>query len=165
MDQGLETLWRLRSYRALNKITIPDWHPIPHIQDFTASVHGTTIFSKLDLIRAYHQIPVKPDHIPKQPSKHVHLLDYSNSSECHFCYAYIDDVLIASTNQDEHAQHLQMILERLEQYGVVINPAKCELGVTIFNFTVPRAPGRQGWHTVLEGESNSSPEFSFTRYL
>ena len=54
----------------------------------------------------------------------------------HFCYAYIDDVLIASSNQDEHVQHLQMVLERLEKYGVVINPAKCELGVTRLQFLV-----------------------------
>lgn len=45
----------------------------------------------------------------------------------HFCYAYIDDALIASCNQEEHTQHLQMMLERLEKHGVIINPPKCEL--------------------------------------
>ena len=54
--------------------------------------------------------------------------------EFHFCYAYIDDVLIASTNQEEHVQHLQMVLERLEKYGVIINPAKCELGAARLQF-------------------------------
>ena len=52
----------------------------------------------------------------------------------HFCYAYIDNVLIASSNQDEHVQHLQMVLEILEKYGVIINPAKCELGITRLQF-------------------------------
>uniref|UniRef100_A0A1X7UWY9 RNA-directed DNA polymerase n=1 Tax=Amphimedon queenslandica TaxID=400682 RepID=A0A1X7UWY9_AMPQE len=37
-------------YRALNKVTVPDRYPIPHIQDFTVSFHGTKIFTKLDLI-------------------------------------------------------------------------------------------------------------------
>ena len=48
----------------------------------------------------------------------------------HFAYAYIDDVLIASNNSDEYLQHLQTVLECFKQFGMVINPSKCELGVT-----------------------------------
>ena len=36
---------------GLNDITEPDQYPVPHIQDFSAQLAGTRIFSKIDLIR------------------------------------------------------------------------------------------------------------------
>lgn len=52
-------------YRALNNVTVPDRYPIPHIQDITAGLRGTRVFSKIDLVRAYHQNPVAEEDIPK----------------------------------------------------------------------------------------------------
>lgn len=58
--------WRpCGDYRRLNNITLADRYPLPHIQDFNIHLNGCTIFSKIDLCRAYNQIPVAPDDIHK----------------------------------------------------------------------------------------------------
>ena len=46
----------------------------------------------------------------------------------------VDDVLIASTTPKEHLQNVRLVLERLRDYGVVINPHKCIFGADNLDF-------------------------------
>ena len=58
--------WRpCGDYRRLNLITEADRYGIPHIQDFLARPYGTTVFSKVDLVRGYHQVLGAEEDIPK----------------------------------------------------------------------------------------------------
>jgi hypothetical protein len=58
--------WRpCGNYRRLNLVTTPDKYPLPNMQDLSNGLHGCTIFSKIDLVKGYHQIPVVTEDIPK----------------------------------------------------------------------------------------------------
>ena len=53
--------WRpCGDYRRLNLATTPDQYPLPNMQDVAAKLHGCTVFSKVDLVKGYHQVLVAP---------------------------------------------------------------------------------------------------------
>ena len=49
-------------------------------------------------------------------------------------YAYIDDLLIASSSSEEHLRHLRSVLERLDEHGILINVSKSVFGVPESDF-------------------------------
>ena len=58
--------WRAcGDYRALNAASEDDRYPMPHLQDFTIHLEGKSIFSKVDLVRAYNQVPMNASDIAK----------------------------------------------------------------------------------------------------
>ena len=62
----------------------------------------------------------------------------SLTNSCGACtfaiYAYIDNLLIASSSPEEHKHHLRRVLERLNDHSIVINPSKCVFGVAQLQF-------------------------------
>ena len=54
------TLRCVGDYRLCNKKTILDLFPLPNLRSFTGEIAGCTIFSKMDLTKALHQIKIDP---------------------------------------------------------------------------------------------------------
>ncbi len=52
-------------YRCLNTITVPDRYPLPNMQSLNDRSSGSSIFLKIDLVKAYHHIPIAEEDIPK----------------------------------------------------------------------------------------------------
>ena len=154
-DSAGSGLWRIcRYYRSLNEKTKPDRYNIPHLQEFHWGLHNRTIFSKVDLVRAYHQVPVAPEDVEKTAViTPFGLYEYVMMSfglniaaqtmqrvmdnitrDLPFVTVYIDDILIASSSDEEHSDHLHQLFSRLTEYGLRIHPDKCLLGVKQLEF-------------------------------
>ena len=124
-------------YRQLNKMTIKNKYPLPRIDDLMDQLHGSSVFSKIDLRSGYHQILVKSDDVQKTAflSRYGHydyvvmpfsvtnaltmFMDYTNMIFRpfldKFVVVFIDDILIYSKTQEEHAENLRLVLSVLRE--------------------------------------------------
>jgi len=146
MVQKPDGSWRpCGDYRRLNAITKPDRYPLPNMADITSSLAGCTVFSKLDLKKGYHQIPVHEADIGKTAIiTPFGLYEFKRTSfglknagmtfqrfmdrvlaGLPFCIVYLDDILIASPDVAAHQQHLEAVLQCLHDSGLVLNTDKC----------------------------------------
>jgi len=138
-------------YRKVNQATRKDSHPLPHIQDIFDQVSGATMFSTLDLRSGYWQVPMAEKSIPKTAfTCHLGLFEFvrlpfglTNAPAIFqramnkvlsgligkICMVYIDDVVIYSKSEEEHARHLEAVLKRLRGAGLQLKPSKCHFGL------------------------------------
>ena len=141
-------------FRHLNACTIPDKYPVPHLQDFCRDLKGKRVFSKIDLTRAFHQIPLSKEAIPKTAiTTPFGLFEFirmpfglCNAAQTfQRCmdnilknmpgvFKYIDDILVSTVTEEEHEKLLRKLFAKLSQFGLIVNAAKSTLGSREVNF-------------------------------
>ena len=147
--------WRpCGDYRLLNAMTIDDRYPLPHVQDFNSQLFGAKIFSKVDLVCGYHQIPMSTESVfkmaiatpfglwkflrmpfgLKNAAQTFQRLMDGIFQELPFVFVYLDDIFIASPSHEKHVEHLRQVFQLLSDNGLVVNMLKCELGVSRLEF-------------------------------
>ena len=140
------------NYQTLNAVTIKNQYLIPLILETLGKLAGAVRYTKLDMIHAFNQIKMKEGHkwltafnsrygqfeylvmpfglcnAPETFQRYINksLREYFDV----FCAAYPDDMLIYSTNKEEHASHVLQMLKRLHQRGLQVNIDKCEFNTT-----------------------------------
>ena len=132
------------NFRHLNNATEEDKYPVPHLQNFSAQLRGCKVFSKVDLIPGFHQIPVVAEDVHKMAvitpfglyeflrtpfglknaAQALQRLMDSVCQDLNFVFVYLGDVLVASRSEKEHKIHLAQLFARFRQFGLVLNPAK-----------------------------------------
>lgn len=143
--------WRMcMDYRALNKVTTKDTYPLPRIDECLDSFGGARYYTKLDLLSGYWQVRVKEDDIPKTAFNTRHgkfeflvmpfgltnapatFQSMMNRILHKYLFksvvVYLDDIVIYSRTKEEHYNHVQEVLQALQDNDLYAHPDKCTFG-------------------------------------
>jgi cleavage and polyadenylation specificity factor subunit 1 len=128
-------------YSALNARTIPDRYSISHIHDYSHQLFRCSVFSKIDLLRAYDQESPSIPTIYRRPPLPLHLAHSCSPSRPSTCttplrrfmgilhgldlFRLLGQHPVFSRSLQEHEQHLWALSDRLQRYGILNNPEKC----------------------------------------
>nr|GEW97811.1 putative reverse transcriptase domain-containing protein [Tanacetum cinerariifolium] len=143
-------------YRELNKLTIKNHYPLPRIDDLFDQLQCSSVYLKIDLRSGYHQLRVKDEDILKiafrtryghyefqvipfgltnAPAVFIDLMNHvCKPYLVKFVIVFIDDILIYSRKEKEHANHLRIILELLRKEKLYAKFSKYDFWIRIVQF-------------------------------
>ena len=148
------TLRPCGDYRGLNAKTEQDCFPLPNIRNFGSKLRGSTIFSSVDIYKAYYNIELDPESAKKATVvtewgtyifKRLAMgLKNSAASFQRFMstildglpgvFCYLDDILLFDTDEEQHKKSLNTVFQILQQNGLTINLKKCQFARKEINF-------------------------------
>ena len=134
-------------FRRLNAVTIADTYPLPRMEDCIDSLGEARVFSTLDALWGYWQVPIAeedrdkttftthlgtyryirmPFGLRNAPATFQRALDIILSGvRWRTCLVYLDDVVVFSKDQESHLEHLDDVLALLEEAGIKLKLKKC----------------------------------------
>jgi hypothetical protein len=125
-------------YWSLNEVTIKNKYHLPRTDDLFDQLRGACAFSKIDLHSGYHQLKIQASDIPKIAfTTRYGLYEYTvmsfglTNAPAYFMYlmnkvfkefldkfvvVFIDDILVFSKTEEEHAEHLRLVFQKLKEH-------------------------------------------------